>query len=334
VMGIIATLSSVVILAVNPRKMLVNARDASRQQASSQLQRALQQYQVDQGSIPGQAQLFQTEGAAYSICAPGVPTGASCVNLDVLVPTYIPSLPQDSAETNVNITGYKLFTDANRRPMVVAAHLGESLPTNGLVGHWTFDEEGGTTALDASGHGTNGTITGLPPRVDGYIGQALQFNNNGGQYAMVADGSLFSYTNGLTYAAWIYPTAFPNTYNMFMGEQLPYFNVYSTRRLHFSYYDGTAQRSTFGSTALNPNQWYHVAATYDSSGYGRVYLNGVQNGVGGPYAVPLYNYSYSHYIGRWTTTTSYPFSGKMDEVRIYNRALSAEEIMQLASQTE
>ncbi len=139
VMGIIAMLSSVVILAVNPRKMLISARDAARHQASSQLQRALQQYQVDQGSIPGQTQLFQTEGAAYPICAPGVPTGSSCVNLDVLVPTYIPSLPQDSAETNVNITGYKLYIDANRRPMVVAPLLGESLPTDGLVGHWTFD---------------------------------------------------------------------------------------------------------------------------------------------------------------------------------------------------
>lgn len=194
----------------------------------------------------------------------------------------------------------------------------------GLVGHWKLDGD----AKDATPYGNNGTITGATPAADrkGKANGAFSFDGN--DSIMIPDSTAFDVgAQGMTYTAWVNPTAFPKAYNMIMGHYLPYFSVRSTRQLHFSINAGGAQRSVLSTTLLNANQWYHVAANIDSAGYMRIFINGVQDAVAGPYTGGVTNYNYNQYIGHWNgSADGYNFTGILDDLRIYNRALSANEI--------
>lgn len=79
--------------------------------------------------------------------------------------------------------------------------------------------------------------------------------------------------------------------------------------------------------SLEPNTWHHIAVTVNPSGQHRYYLDGVQDG--GTYSGSSgnANKSYSLWLGRSDNF----WNGLMDDVRIYNRALSAEEVRSLAS---
>ena len=206
-----------------------------------------------------------------------------------------------------------------------------------LVGYWKFDEGSGTIinnsgSVGSSLNGTFGTGNSAPIwSNNGKFSKSLSINAP--QNAKVNTTASLNYTQeGFTYSAWIKPSSFNSAYNMFMGQMLPYFNVYnsggSDNRLHMSMNAGGGQQSVFGDThSITTNQWYYVAATYDSQGYMKVYLNGKLDGTAGPYMVP-YNYGNDLYFGTWEGAGSYPFNGLIDEVKIYNTALTAEEIKQ------
>jgi len=120
-MGIVGTLSSIVIVAVNPQKFFVDATDAARNSASKEIASALFQYAIDQnGAFPT---IPEGEANALPICQP-TQLDASCVNLDALVPTYMTELPEDSIESCETYTGYKVYLKVGRA-MVVAPHLGK-----------------------------------------------------------------------------------------------------------------------------------------------------------------------------------------------------------------
>jgi hypothetical protein len=198
-----------------------------------------------------------------------------------------------------------------------------------LVGYWKFNEGYGTI-LNNSGNGGNtlngtmGTGTSAPTWTnDGRFGKALSFGGN--DYVSITDSTDFDISsNGFTYSAWINGSNFPDTLNMFMGHFLPYFCVRDTGKLYVSFTDGT-QRGLMGTTVLNPNQWYHAVATYDSSGYLKIYLNGELDSIGGPYGT-VTNQGGNQYIGKWYSGSTYFFTGLIDEVKIYNYALTADEI--------
>ncbi len=193
------------------------------------------------------------------------------------------------------------------------------------VGSWSFEEGNGTTAYDSSGNNNHGTLSGGPTWTTGKVNGSLSFDGVD-DYVGISDSPDFIINQqGFTYEAWIKPTSFSQTYNMFIGHYLPYFDVNSNRNLHMSMSAAGAQRSVWGATSLNANVWYHVAATYDNQGYMKVYLNGVKDGQAGPYLTPS-NSSSLLYIGKWYSGSSYLFTGLIDEVRVYNRSLSPEEI--------
>ena len=204
---------------------------------------------------------------------------------------------------------------------------------SGLVGYWKLDENNGTKIFNSGSLGStlNGDFgTSAPSWTNnGKIGKALTFNNK--KYAVVINNNNLIYTqNGFTYSAWIKGSSFAASYNMFMGQYLPYFDVYnngSTNKLHMSMNAGGAQRVVDGTTNMTTNRWYHVVATYDSQGYMKVYLDGKLDGTSGPYLTPNIG-NQNFYLGTWESGLSYPFDGDIDEVKIYNRALTADEIKQ------
>jgi hypothetical protein len=211
---------------------------------------------------------------------------------------------------------------------------------------WHLDGD----ATDSSGNGYNGTIVGeLTDSTDCPSGKCLHFNGTT-DYVRIADNPVFkSFTksNGITFTAWINPDNFNNSYNMFMGHYVPYFNVRGdspySGKLHFSIY-ATNQKSAIGNTVLFTGQWYHVAATYGSDCHIRIFLNGKEelysmNECAKDCADPtntcveIDNKDSDQMIGYWRgnlpAPDNYFFGGYIDEVAIYNRALSADEIKAL-----
>ncbi|MBI4159563.1 carbohydrate binding domain-containing protein [Candidatus Wolfebacteria bacterium] len=218
----------------------------------------------------------------------------------------------------------------------------------GLVGMWTFDgnDMSGNTAIDRSGNGNNGTLTNGPQKTIGKIGQALNFDGVD-DYVDAGNNSSLNDLGASTVSAWIYPKGW--------GEN-SYGRIFDSDSCCSSWYifhldnDGTAPDKTlrfnvdFDSTDLTRsgaanlitlNQWQYVVVTWDgaaaasgvkfyvngveSSSYGQE-ANGVTSRVTGSPSLAL--------IGN-RTNADRTFKGLIDDVRIYNRALTEAEIRQL-----
>src|SRR5438105_6130918 len=203
---------------------------------------------------------------------------------------------------------------------------GGGLPA-GLVAAYAFDEGAGTTTGDASGSGNTGTLSGATWNATGKFGKALSFNGSS-SLVTVADAASLDLTNGMTLEAWLYPTALSGWRTAILKR--------TTSGLAYSLYAhnnvpqpattinvGGSDVSATGPSALPLNSWSHLAATYDGTTM-RIYVNGAQVGtfaVSGSITTSTGQLS----IGGNNVWGEY-FSGLIDEVRVYNRALSAAEI--------
>ena len=209
----------------------------------------------------------------------------------------------------------------------VAVTVSNIAPT-GLVAAYAFNEGTGTTTADATGTGHTGTIAGAAWSTAGRNGNALSFDGVN-DWVSVADANDLDLTTGMTIEAWVRPTALSgwNTvvlkeatanmlaYGLYANDSSPWPAV--TVRI------GTAEPSVPGTAPVALNTWTHLAATYDGATL-RLFVNGVQVG------------SRAH-TGNITASTRVLgiggnsvwgeyFNGLIDDVRIYNRALSAAEI--------
>ena len=196
----------------------------------------------------------------------------------------------------------------------------------GLVAAYGFNEGAGTTVIDSSGNGNNGTISGATWTTSGKYGNALMFN---GANAMVTVGNSASLqlSATMTLEAWVNPSVVSNVW-----EDVIY------KGLDDYYLEGTSGNGgvpvmggTFGGSdtvldgtgTLPTNTWSYLAATYDGTTT-RLYVNGVQvasraqSGAIATSTDPLQIGGDSLY-GQF-------FQGTIDEVRIYNVALTAAQI--------
>ena len=107
VVAIIAILAGIVIVAINPARQLGQTRDAQRKSDISTIYKAVNQYLIDEGSLPP-----DIDGTLTEICdAEGEPT--DCADLSVLVPDYIPAIPEDPRDTDTTGAGYEIRTSGN-----------------------------------------------------------------------------------------------------------------------------------------------------------------------------------------------------------------------------
>ncbi len=209
---------------------------------------------------------------------------------------------------------------------VTVANTGPS----GLVGGWSFDEGAGPTAGDRSGRGNTGTLTGGPSwTTSGRYGGALVFDGVN-DLVTIPDAASLDLTNQLTMAAWVRPTALGSWKQVLLKERpggLAY-ALYATgnasQRPNATLTIG-GDREVNAPAALATNTWTHLAMTYDGAVM-RLYVNGSQvatrNQTGSTVvsAGPLQ-------IGGNTIWNSEWFTGAIDDVRLYNRALTATEVV-------
>jgi hypothetical protein len=208
---------------------------------------------------------------------------------------------------------------------------------NPLVAHWQMDEGSGATLVDASEYRNAAAISGSPAWVTGVIGQALRFNGSN-QYATAPDHNSLDLSNSLTIAAWIRPERVATQYlikkaaqNETDGYEL---SLASTGNVFFRFNQSssgnTYRVNSIASYPSNGSTWMHVAVTYNGSSI-KIYIDGVENASKSfPSPPPIGINELNLTIGAEDNGFR-GLLGAMDDVRIYNTALSASQISQLAA---
>ncbi|KAA9340723.1 LamG-like jellyroll fold domain-containing protein [Adhaeribacter soli] len=213
---------------------------------------------------------------------------------------------------------------------------GASIPT--LAGNWRMEETSGTTLTDASSFGNNGVTTGSPGRVTGVSGLALSLNGSS-QYATVPNSSSLNPTTAITLAAWIRPSKTGTSQVVLKkgitsesdGYEL---SLSSDAKIFFRInQDSNGDTYRLNSSTTHPTSgttWMHIAATYDGT-TARLYINGVEHKTK-TYSTTIKSSTAALGIGAQSNGSN-RFQGALDEAKVYNVALSPEEIRALATAT-
>jgi hypothetical protein len=202
----------------------------------------------------------------------------------------------------------------------------------GLVAAYGFEDGTGNVLTDNSGRGHPGSITGATWTTAGRFGQALTFDGIN-DWVTIADAADLDLTSGMTLEAWVYPTALGNgSWRNVLIKERPKGEIYSLyasadTNAPTAYVVRAAQSSVAldvrGSSQLPLNAWSHLTVTFDNATL-RIYVDGVQVGARAV-AGPLLTSSGVLRIGGNKIWGEY-FAGRIDNVRIYNRALSESQI--------
>jgi hypothetical protein len=201
----------------------------------------------------------------------------------------------------------------------------------GLIGRWKLNESSGTTATDSTIFNRDGTLTGTASWSSDCGGMGVFDFNGGTDLFTVANAADFQPTTMLSISAWIKGDSWGSgsSANAILrkGDANP--NNYSLQvsdgRVELLL-DGTDAGGIRGNTVLNTGQWYHVAATWDGV-TAKIYVNGVlDNSPGTARAAPIATDTRPLYLGG-RAGADY-FDGMIRDVRIYNRPLTAAELVQ------
>ena len=195
-----------------------------------------------------------------------------------------------------------------------------------LVGWWKLDEGAGTTVVDWSGHGNHGTFVGEPSWADGIDGGAVVFDGKN-DYINCGNNAVLDITDQITLSVWVKTNDSGNgQHNMWLGKgDHAYAIKHQTgNNIEFFIYDGDWYTAQYAVDDSFNGLWHHVAGTYDGTAL-RVYLDGelvvTEPRVGSIEARPDVVA-----IGNNSEASGRFYEGAIDDARIYNRALTADEI--------
>ena len=195
----------------------------------------------------------------------------------------------------------------------------------GLVAAYSFDENGGSTAADASGNGNTATLFGGATWVTGHTSSGLNFDGSSGY----STAPSVPYLANWTVSAWVQSSAAPSSTN-YSGP----IHRDSNLQINWNHLNaafrgaaalnvgGTWYAASFGS--LSANTWYFLAATYDGETL-NAYTNGVLVSSNTAPSGPASSDPNPLTFGKHAGSSQY-FQGNIDDVRVYNRALSQSEI--------
>jgi hypothetical protein len=213
--------------------------------------------------------------------------------------------------------------------------------SDGLVGHWSFDGPvtGPTWTDDVSGNGNRGTLQNGPKAVRGLLGQALEFDGTDDyvqRNSAVVTGAPFSV------CAWVkldqLPTTRGDSSTIFSigttGNSSNWFNLRAdgsdgTNTVQFNARDGNPAQIAQTSTTVTPGVWQHYCGVATSATDRKVYLNAGNVGANTTSVTPSgLNKTAIGVLDVGGLTLAFT-DGLIDDVRVYNRALSEDEIKRL-----
>ncbi|MEU1385856.1 MULTISPECIES: LamG-like jellyroll fold domain-containing protein [unclassified Nonomuraea] len=239
--------------------------------------------------------------------------------------------PQSSGGSSYTLTSWSdggAATHNVTAPATAATYTAtyqQSQVPDGLVAAYGMDAGAGTAVADASGKGNNGTAANTTWSLTGRYGQALSFDGTS-SWVTVADSSSLRLTNGMTLEAWVRPSSVTGWRTVLMkefGADLAYAIMGSGGSGPAAFIYTSSGANAPAASNLPLNTWSHVAATYDGSTL-RMFVNGTQVATN-PTVGNLRTGTSPLRIGGNSGSGEY-FSGLIDEVRVYNKALTAAQI--------
>ncbi len=209
--------------------------------------------------------------------------------------------------------------------------------SDGLVAHYAFDEGSGTTAVDSTSYGADGTHDGTPgpTHVAGVMAGALEFSgdSDGVEVADPVDGHLDFGTGDFSISFWFQQSGAPAGTERILGKLAtgsdPGFVVYvdNAGYINFGVSDGSLFEAVWGSGFLDGN-WHHVVAERNGGSL-TLHVDGVDVDT---WSGPTGSVSNGENLRFGSSSpVSGDYDGKLDEVRFYNRTLSDSEIAQLGT---
>jgi len=186
----------------------------------------------------------------------------------------------------------------------------------------------GTTWNDLSGNVNNGTLVN---------GVGFSQDNKG---HFIFDGvndyvstPISAINTNATYNVWVNRTASINSFNMVMGQYLPYFAMNSSNRIHFSMNISGQKNIYTNINSIENNKWYYLTFVHSFDGTSTTastYINGELKATQSFTGSQSTSSGRTFMLGGWRSDVpnDLPFYGKISQVSIYSRALNSEEIKQ------
>ena len=207
-----------------------------------------------------------------------------------------------------------------------------------LVAYYPFN----TNSNDESGNLNHGVVNGAVLTTDrfGNLNSAYEFDGIDDFILVANSASLNVFNSNLTITMWLYndnPSLSDTSYkgvskggwNTGVGYELLYTNYWNSGTLHFT--TGSSGNNVYSFNNFS-NQWVMLTGVYDNAtSTKKMYINGVEQSTTVQGVDDLISSAHDLYIGRRHPSNSYSgfVKGKMDDIRIYNVALSATEILNL-----
>lgn len=203
--------------------------------------------------------------------------------------------------------------------------------TRGLLGHWTFDDGSGSTARDVSGRSNHGSVMGNAKWTKGVIGGALVLDGKD-DFVSIANENAFDITGNITVTAWIRVESFTKSWQAIVTKGDRAWRLHragSKGSVGFACSDLSRDQvgDLLGMINVADGEWHHVAGVHDGDST-LVFVDGVLDA--SIQSSP--NISVNDYpvlIGANAQASSRLFHGLIDDVRIYDRALSIDELREL-----
>ena len=196
-----------------------------------------------------------------------------------------------------------------------------------LVAWYRFDGN----ALDSSGNNLHGTVMGNPTYTTGVFGQAIDLDGDG-DYIDCGLDPKFDITEFITFTYWIKVRAFDAAWQTVLSRgddswRSSRAGSSGTESFMEAAVGGTSGNYLYGVTTVDDGQWHHVGATYDGTTF-FLYVDGELD-ASEPSTGQITVSSYPLYIGENSQATGRHWNGLIDDVMIFNRAFSHEEIQRV-----
>ncbi|KOG16991.1 family 43 glycosylhydrolase [Streptomyces viridochromogenes] len=230
------------------------------------------------------------------------------------------------------------------RAEVTVSEEGADVPADLLL-QYDFDETGGSIARDSSGHGYHGTYVRTPGFGTGVDGGSFKMSGDSGSpYVKIPNGVLKDADSVTvsTYAKWKGGDNFQWLFGLGPDSDKYLFatpsNGGSSLYSAITKASWSAESKLTAGSRLTPGEWQHVTVTLDgTTGAMVLYVDGIEAARTTTTIKPseLYdgNKDYGGYIGRSLYAADPYFGGEVDDFRVYDRALTAAEVMELSGNT-
>lgn len=203
------------------------------------------------------------------------------------------------------------------------------------VAHWKIDEKTGDTVYDNSGRGNSGTVTNATWKsaTDCQVGSCLEFDGDGDY---IDNGVLGDLKNNFSFSMWMNPAlgnsaSFPIAYQNGGDSTSLQFRIEYAQStpdiMQFGMYINGATTELTAQQALIPGSWNHVVGTYDGSTM-KLYIDGSLDNSKSQTGIPVYSNSRLVLGARYTGSYNTEWAGFIDEVKIFDYALTPRQVAQ------